>query len=346
VINVSIIVPVYNSEKSLKFTLDSLVKGSLSEIEIIAIDDASTDRSFVILKEYEKAYPEKVKVYQNKSNIGQGATRNRGIKLAKGKYIGFVDSDDYVNFRMYEVMYNGAVVHNFPEVVTTGLLFVKGNYYLDNNFEGLKQDKGKVMSVLDNPDFILEQSPSACNKIFRTDTIKGNLFLEGVMWEDVAFSYAKMFNANNILVFNSPNYFYRRTGEGVSGKGFKVNLNLLDIFKVADKLGEEVKNSNRYDLFASQVKFLQITTCLQRVVEIMNWSIDKERSINLCRLMGLIIMKKYGDWREIPIEKLSARVGLLELEKINKIMSDIKVLDNKEEFETLENEINNSLRNL
>lgn len=320
--NVSIIVPVYNSFKTLKDTLESLVKQTMQEIEIICIDDASTDKSYEILKAYETKYPEKIKVYQNKSNKGQGATRNLGIKVAKGKYIGFVDSDDYVNFKMYETMYQGAVKNGFPEVVTTGIIFVKDNYYLENNFEDLRQEEGKLISVLENPDLILNESPSACNKIFRSDSMKNHLFLEGIMWEDVAFSYAKMLNASHILTINAPNYFYKRDLNGVSGKGWKVNPSLLDIFKVADRLEEELRNSRRYDFVKEQVKFIEITTCLQRVQEIMSWPVDEKTKENLCKLMEKIIMQKYGDWRSIPIEQLSSKVGFLELEKMNAILNE------------------------
>ena len=93
---VSIIVPVYNSERYLSDCLNSLVNQTLSEIEIIAIDDASTDHSLEILIDYAAKYPRKVKVYKNDQNKGQGASRNIGLSIANGEYVGFLDSDDYV----------------------------------------------------------------------------------------------------------------------------------------------------------------------------------------------------------------------------------------------------------
>ena len=102
---VSVIVPVYNTERYLSSCLDSLVNQSLEDLEIIAIDDNSTDNSFKILKEYESKYPNKIKVLHNNQNYGQSFFRNLGISVTKGKYIGFLDSDDYVNFEMYKSMY-------------------------------------------------------------------------------------------------------------------------------------------------------------------------------------------------------------------------------------------------
>lgn len=321
-IKVSIVVPVYNSAKYLRITLDSLINQSLEDIEIIAIDDASTDDSFSILKEYALLFPNKMRIFQNATNMGQGATRNRGIKEAKGEYIGFVDSDDYVSFDMYKMMYEGAVLNKYPEVITIGLIFVKDNYYFENRLEYLPKNRSSVISPKENPNFISNQSPSACNKLFRSDTIKNNLFLENVMWEDVAFTYAKMFNASRILSINTPGYFYRRTNDGVSGKGYNINLNILDIIKVADQLGKEVKEQGKYELFTYQIKYLQITASLERVMEIMSWPITKKEMEDLCLLMCQIIISKYGDWRNFPIEEITTRVGYLELEKMNDLISN------------------------
>lgn len=341
---VSIIVPVYNSEKYLKDCLDSLVNQTLQEIEIIAIDDNSTDNSLNILKEYEIKYPSIVKVFHNEKNLGQSATRNKGIQIAKGEYIGFLDSDDYINYAMYQTMYEGAKAYNNPEVITTGLLFVKDNSYLENNFEGLNHGNGKIYSVLDNPNFILMQSPSVCNKLFRRDTLKDNLFLEGKMWEDVAFSFSKMLNANRVLVFQNPDYFYRRRiNEGVSSKGYQINNHLLDIFTIADQIEKETKETNRYQLLQEQVRFIQITTCLQRIEEIMTWPISDDSKNELYQLMNSIMIQKYGNWRDIPLEELSTRIGFFTLEKLEDITKEDKIEINAEnQLETKLNRIQNS----
>lgn len=339
---VSVVVPVYNASQHLRTTLDSLINQSLDDIEIIAIDDASTDNSLNILKEYEKAYPNKMRVLINSHNLGQGATRNKGIKLAKGEYIGFVDSDDYVSFEMYKTMYENASLNDFPEVIAIGLIFVRDNYYFDNNFKDLPNRKGSIVSLEKDSSFILNQSPSACNKLFRSDTIKTALFLENVMWEDVAFTYAKMFNAKNILNINTPGYFYRRTMDGVSGKGYNINPNILDIIKVADQLEKEVKANKRYNQFKYQIEYIQITSCLQRVVEIMSWPISTTEIKQLCLLMCQIIISKYGDWKKFSIEELSIKVGYLELERINNLIEN-SIISNISDVSYLEEQVNSFL---
>lgn len=100
----SVVVPVYNmaAENKLRFCLDSLVNQTIADYEIIAVDDASTDESFSILKEYESKYPWKFRAVQLFENVRQGGARNKGIELARGRWLGFVDSDDWVAPDMYE----------------------------------------------------------------------------------------------------------------------------------------------------------------------------------------------------------------------------------------------------
>ena len=321
---VSVIVPIYNSEAYLKDCLDSLVNQTLEEIEIIAIDDASTDQSFNILQQYQRKYPNKLKIFQHETNLGQSKTRNDGLKLATGEYIGFVDSDDYVHYQMFESMYNGAVNHHFPDVISTSLLFVKDNYYLDKNFEMITRRSGNSFDVLEQPDLVLDESPSVCTKLFRRDTLKNISFLDDKMWEDVAFSFSLLFNANRVLVFPNADYFYRkRIDSGVSSKGFQPNPKLMDIFAVADEIKIQTQNTGRYELLKEQINFIQLTTCLQRVAEVLSWDIPEERKNSLVTNLLKLITFKYGDYRRLNQDLLSSRVGFLELETFNSYMQNL-----------------------
>ena len=92
----SVIVPIYNAAESLDKCLTSLAKQDCSDYEVICIDDCSTDGSFEIATAYAATYPDLFRIMKNEENVGQGQTRNRGISLARGEYVTFVDSDDYV----------------------------------------------------------------------------------------------------------------------------------------------------------------------------------------------------------------------------------------------------------
>jgi glycosyltransferase involved in cell wall biosynthesis len=146
-VKVSVIVPVYNVEEYLRRCLDSLVRQTLQDIEIIAVDDCSPDHSLEILRQYEVRYPDKVHVIQSDINRRQGGARNLGIRAAQGEYIGFVDSDDWVDETMFERLYEKAVA--------TDSDVVDCNYYLAF------------------PDHLVEcksNSPSQCGEL--TDTRK------------------------------------------------------------------------------------------------------------------------------------------------------------------------------
>ncbi|MBR3646098.1 MAG: glycosyltransferase family 2 protein [Lachnospiraceae bacterium] len=125
-IKVSVIIPVYNVDKYLKQCLDSLVNQTLKDIEIICVDDGSTDGSLAILKEYADKY-DTVQVIEQQ-NAGAGAARNNGLKIAKGEYLSFLDSDDFFEPDMLEVAYNKAVEDKADMVV-----FKSDQYYEDND---------------------------------------------------------------------------------------------------------------------------------------------------------------------------------------------------------------------
>lgn len=106
-IKVSVIVPCYNVEQFLPRCLNSLVNQTLKDIEIICVNDASPDNSLAILRDYETRY-DNIVVIDLKENLNLGGARNQGIEIARGEYVAFVDSDDWVDFQMYEKLYTKA----------------------------------------------------------------------------------------------------------------------------------------------------------------------------------------------------------------------------------------------
>ena len=123
---VSIIVPVYNVEKYLERCVNSLKKQTLKDIEIILVDDSSTDASLEICNQL-ATDDSRIKVI-HKVNEGAGLARNKALEIATGEYIGFVDSDDFVELNMFEVLYNKAVQYN-SDLVMSGVIFVDGNMF-------------------------------------------------------------------------------------------------------------------------------------------------------------------------------------------------------------------------
>ena len=178
----SIVAAVYNLEKYLPRCLDALVGQTLQEIEIICVDDGSTDSAPKIIDEYAQKYPEKVKAF-HKENGGEFTTRNYGLERATGEYVTFVDTDDYVAPDWAEKLYNAAK-ENDADMAVCG-------------FERIDLDTGKVVStnmtqfgkcakeVDGKDDFVLFINPAPWNKIYKLEKVKYDSQIHNVNEQDV-----------------------------------------------------------------------------------------------------------------------------------------------------------------
>ena len=322
---VSIIVPVYNEEEYVSTCLISLINQTLDDIEIILIDDNSTDNSLNILLDYAKKYPN-IKVYHNEKNIGQGASRNRGLSLATGEYIGFVDSDDYIRNTMYEDMYKAVLNNNYPEVVTTEIMFVKDDSYANRDLEFLARGKEKIINPMLDKNAVISESPAVCNKIFRRDTLKDFYFVEDSLFEDIPFSYTKYMEASKVVSVSSINYFYRRDiNRGVSSTNYRGNSHITDIFKVLDRLDFDMRKSSRYEVFKDEIRLIQLAYSLIRVEEVNNWQVDMDKKNLIKDKMFSLIEEKYGNLDDVDIALLESKCG------INIVDEYTNYLDNEKE---------------
>ena len=183
----SVIVPVYNmaAEGKLQFCLDSLVNQTISDYEIIAVDDASTDNSLEVLQEYAGKYPDKVRVLAHEVNRRQGGAKNTGLKAAAGEWIGFIDSDDWVTPDYYEKLLKRAE--------ETGADMVGCDYNLvhSHTFEVgqvVQNNSAQQTGVLDRERHgkLIMRSGSMVIKIYKRQVIEENHldFPEGIFYED------------------------------------------------------------------------------------------------------------------------------------------------------------------
>ena len=162
---VSIIVPVYNVEKYLEKCLDSLVNQTLDSYEIIVVNDGSPDNSQEIIDKYVEKYPGIVFAYKKK-NGGLGDARNFGIDKARGEYVGFVDSDDWVDKKMFEAMYNMAKTEN-DDVVICDVTEINDGWEAGKLSSGYRGPKGN--GTIDHADYIAYslEPAMACHKLYR-----------------------------------------------------------------------------------------------------------------------------------------------------------------------------------
>lgn len=207
----SIIVPVYNmaADGKLEYCLNSLVNQTISDYEIIAVDDCSADNSLEILKDFEKRYPEKFKAIHSPVNKRQGGAKNIGLKEAKGDWIGFIDSDDWITPDMYEKM--------LKKAEETGADLVGCDYHLtwEHSMEigqVVKNNKPEQTGKLIPEKYrsLILDSGSLVVKIYRRELFFDNdiWFPEHIFYEDNAVSDALMLHATHFEYIEEPMYYY------------------------------------------------------------------------------------------------------------------------------------------
>ncbi len=176
---VSVIVPVHNAERTLPACLGNLVHQSLPEIELILVNDASTDQSLPILLDCERAFPEKVLLVNLEQNLGPGGARNAGLSYASGEYIGFVDSDDLVDLSMYEALYRLAREKNCDMVDCA--------YYYEEKDTLILQTADNCRGILNikKQCELIAGGGYLWSRLFRRSLFEGLSFREHVILEDM-----------------------------------------------------------------------------------------------------------------------------------------------------------------
>lgn len=225
---VSIIVPVYNTEKYLRRCLNGLVNQTLQDIEIIVVDDGSTDGSAEIIEEFAKSSC-CIRVI-HKENGGQGSARNLGIIHATGDYIGFADSDDYVDTTLFEKMYQKAVETDADMVECRF-------YFLEETKKGNKQlpARGNIREYKNKKEMFIDPQVSPWNKLYRRSIIQGKVaFPEKLIYEDTSF-YIKAipYIQKTACVEESLVYYFLRQNSTVNANKNRKVGDIISVLKDA-----------------------------------------------------------------------------------------------------------------
>lgn len=242
---ISVIVPVYNAESYLEKCICSLIEQTMDDIEIIAINDGSTDKSLNILNKYS----DKIKII-DQMNSGVAEARNSGIKIAKGEYIAFVDSDDYIEKNMFELMYNKAKEGNYDAVQCNF-------YYLydDRLEEANKSDSFDVLNDNDKKKYIVNLFPVIWNKIYKRENIKEFYFKKGVWAEDVEYLYRIISKINTIGFIDDKLYYYYQREKSESRLFDKRIYNYISNF---NGLIEFYKDNKLYNKYYNELEFIYV----------------------------------------------------------------------------------------
>jgi len=296
-VKVSIIVPVYNTENYLKKCLDSLVNQTLENIEILIVNDGSTDNSQKIIDEYKELYSNKIKIF-NKSNGGLSDARNFAIPHTTGEYIGFVDSDDYIELDMFEKMYALAKTKNLD------LVECNFNWEYPNK---IKIDYG--IDYLEKKDFFLFGRVMVCNKLFKTSIIKDNniTFSKSLNYEDIEFFYNLIPYINNYSLINNSFYHYIQRDNSIINNQTKKTA---DIFIILNNIINFYKSNNLFDIYKTELEYLYIRFLLGssflRIVKIKNKNLRKEllnKSINE-------LYSTFPNWKENKLLKIKSKKNI------------------------------------
>ena len=235
---VSVIVPVYNVGNVLSRCIDSIINQTLTDLEIILVDDGSTDSSGIICDEYAVKDP-RIRVI-HKSNGGLSDARNTGLKIAKGKYILFVDSDDYINHQACEVLYKCAFSDDLDIVVGDAVKIEK------QKKKTLCHSPVSLNKILTGKEFLKEQlkenrmiMPVVFNMYRRNFLIDNQLYFEkGLFHEDEEWTPRAFLRAKRVKYINTEFYYYVIRTDSITNKKNK-EKNGIDLIEICYKLEKE-----------------------------------------------------------------------------------------------------------
>ena len=273
---VSIIVPVYNMEQYIDKVLDSLVNQTLKDIEIIIVNDGSKDKSKEKILKWKEKYQEKIKYYE-KENGGLSSSRNFGMKFAKGEYIAFLDSDDYVEKNMYEEMVKIAKKDK-SDMVECDFIW---EYPNRKKYDKRRRYKNKK-DIMKRPRVV------AWNKLIKRRIIEEHniQFPEGLIYEDLEFFLKLLPYLNKISYVEKYFVHYVQRENSISNsQGKKVG----DIFNILSNIDEYYKQNGLYNKYSKELRYMRRRILLgssrKRILKIgdknLKWKMIRETIKNL-----------------------------------------------------------------
>ena len=232
-VKVSVVIPVYNVERYLEECLDSVIHQTLEDIEIICINDGSTDNSLEILEDYAKK-DNRIKIL-NQENQGLSATRNNGLKICQGKYICFLDSDDYLELtalrETYDILFK---LINFDENSKKQ----SSEEYFDMPY--LKEIVGdNVFSHKNIGENLYKISVTAHSKLFNRDLIFDMRFPEGLIFEDNVFFTEAIFKSERIIFLDKYLYNRRLRSDSITHSNTERFIDWIDVYNLLIKVTKD-----------------------------------------------------------------------------------------------------------
>lgn len=231
---ISVIVPVYNVEKYLERCIDSLLAQTHKNLEIILVDDGSTDKSGKICDSYREQDRRVVVIH--KVNGGLSSARNVGLDSSRGEYIGFIDSDDWIDERMYEVLLRNLILYE-ADISDIDSITIDHYEFIKNKNEKIDVKDGQDMLR----DYFMLDKYSVCRKLYKKSIIGNIRFPVGKINEDICTNFKFLKNAKRIVKSSLIMYYYFSNPNSITGTVFKEKD--FDLLDACNELIRETKNS-------------------------------------------------------------------------------------------------------
>lgn len=314
---VSVIIPVYNTEKYLDKCLKSVVNQTLKNIEIIVINDCSSDDSEKIINEYLKKY-ENIKYIKNKKNQGIGYSRNLGILNSNSEYITFVDSDDYLDVDYLEKMYNFSKMNNLD----MGICDLKKIDQKDIILGYEYIEKFQISNLEINPNLLLIINLGPTNKLFKSELFKDkkNLFSEKLKYEDIYCIPTIISKSNKIGKIDNVYYNYVIHS---NSQTTTVNEKIFDILEVLKKVYDDLNKLIYYDKIREHTEYLFIRTLFRYTLQ-QRFQVKKDIKNKFIDYSFDLLNTYFPDWKTNKIWK-SNRSFIKRIIEGNKIITKIYV---------------------
>ncbi len=309
---ISVIVPIYNKEKYLFRCLNSILNQTYTNLEIILINDCSTDNSLNICLNYQKK-DDRIKIVNNKTNLGVSASRNIGLDIATGNYIGFIDADDYVEKNMYEILLCNIKQYNFD--------FMQCGIYIDN--KEIRNNNSNIKYFIDDDVIVYYLagnfiSNMVWDKIFKKETIGNKRFnVNYKKNEDTQFIFDIISDCKSVGMINNLLYYYSKNNPASLSSNFSMKAD-YNLFEIVEKVENYIKD--KYP------KYIKLFYCFKLA--------------HLFYYFNNLNVKKFNDADIMFFLNISC--------KVKQYVDSVKEIDlnNKKDYNKLINMLNNMENNL
>ena len=310
---ISIIIPIYNVEKYLRECLDSCINQTLKDIEIVCIDDASPDNSIKIIEEYQ-AKDSRIKIFRHEINKNLGAARNTGLQAATGEYVWFVDSDDYIDTKACQILYDAIKEFDVDVLCFSALKFFDTNngrefIYDEYCHQGVQINKIYYPKTNWKEICFFNLNVSACMYLTKKNAIKKLNFREGVWHEDTDFTPILLTSVDSFCYIPYTAYFYRKNPTSIMQTPMSQKKS-EDLIKILESLGKFIidnkikKEHFLYHYFI--IEIYRISKALNSNIEIKPNNLNALVDFNKKYLTDL---KKYKKIAEPPKYSLKRFIG-------------------------------------